>query len=262
MVRRLILILMIALLLVIPALAQEDEPLQLGVQGVLASGSPVSGEFEEKEGMSVYAFEGVTGDVVSLAMNATDDELDPYLLLIAADGTLLGANDDASGLNAALSAELPADGLYFVLASTYRALYLGDEDTTGSYDLVMQGATASGTPVDDLLLNVDLPALTWDSSTSASLTEENPVYLATLEVQDSITMNISAVSADGLDTLLYVFDSEGQRIGIDDDSAGNLGAALNGLSLDEPGKYLVVVTHRDYLESTATGSFDLSVSRG
>ena len=79
---------------------------------------------------NAYTFEGRAGQQVEVEMSSSD--LDPYLILLAPDGQNIAQDDDsAGGSNARLSATLPSNGIYTVLANTYNA------GETGRYSIRM-----------------------------------------------------------------------------------------------------------------------------
>ena len=84
-------------------------------------------------------FEGSSGDELSIGMTS---EGDTYLLLVAPNGTIIADDDDGgSNLNAHIeSVELPADGQYTIVATSY-----APSETLG-YQLTVEaeGAAASG----------------------------------------------------------------------------------------------------------------------
>jgi len=247
-------------------LAQDEAPLTLGVVGILTDDTTTEQGLNAEAGMHLYAFNG-QGDV-RLAMDATRGKIDPILVVFAKDGSLLAVDDDGGDdLNAAVDLALPRQDTYFVLAGTPKTLYLPGkrEELDGSYRLGSSGAT---TPTDDAGLDaaeLGIQQITLDGSLAGALSDERPLFLAWLAVQDSIVVDLSADSTE-TDTLLYVFDAEGQRLALDDDSGSDgISAAISGLVLEEPGQYLVVVTtfgyHAAPERGITEGRFTLSATR-
>ncbi len=100
------------------AVAPGGTPMVLGspVAGRLQAGDATlpSGEFVDR-----YTFTGQRGSVVSVEMQST--ALDPYVMIRAPDGTQQENDDAAAGdRNARLIWSLPMDGVYSVLATSYR----------------------------------------------------------------------------------------------------------------------------------------------
>lgn len=85
---------------------------------------------------NAYTFEGRAGQQVQVEMSSS--EVDPYLILLAPDGQNLAQDDDsAGGSNARLSATLPTNGIYTVLANTYTP------GETGSYSIRLGTGSAT-----------------------------------------------------------------------------------------------------------------------
>ncbi|MFB6074009.1 MAG: PPC domain-containing protein [Haloarculaceae archaeon] len=77
-------------------------------------------------------FEGSAGDRVTVDMTSDGD---PYLLLLAPNGTVLAENDDARGLDSRITATLPTDGEYTIVATSY------DPRATFAYELSLVRAS-------------------------------------------------------------------------------------------------------------------------
>lgn len=260
--KRSIIILMVIFLALNIVSAQERAA--LGVYGTLVNDNPLGGTIEAGNDMHLFEFDGAAGDVVTIQMIALSGDIDPALVLLGLDGSIVGWNDDSNNeLNSMIQAELPYTGTYFVLATTFRSLYEWGE-AEGDYQIVLSGLSSidsqGSVSVDDLqVLEPDnvYEAITLDASI--------PVFLSTLTVQDTLAVDLFAES-DTLDTVLYVFNTDGERIALDDDSAGyNYSAALQGVPLDEPGQYLIMVVTRGYErkeeQQGLSGSMNLWVNR-
>jgi hypothetical protein len=251
-----------------PALAQDEPPSLLGVRGVLSDGSALTADLDSEVGMHLYAFEGESGTTITINMTLTDGDIDPFLILLRDDGRVEAWNDDSGGsLNAQIQWTLPESGIYFALATTPRTLYQSSEydEIEGSYRIEISGAS---TPSGDLELDPQLLPIQkaeLDTSLQAQLSSEQPVFFAWLTVRDSIIVDLGAPSSQA-DTLMYVFDVEGQRIAVDDDGGPDgISAFVPGLPLIEPGQYLIMVTSYGFHEvnerGTQGGAFNLIVSR-
>lgn len=104
------------------------------ILGTIRANTYVEGRFIAG-GFSGFTFAGTAGQVVSLALDATDGTSDPVLMLYGprrSTGTWptrIGLNDDAVGLDSRLwDVSLPGDGTYLAVAAEY---YRG----AGTYDL-------------------------------------------------------------------------------------------------------------------------------
>lgn len=99
-------------------------------QGVLGENSQVL----EQDGSlyDQYQFQGRQGQRVTVTMESS--EFDTYLLLIDPDGQLVDQNDDGSesSTNSQITATLPADGTYTVVANAY------DSSGRGRYTITVR----------------------------------------------------------------------------------------------------------------------------
>src|SRR5258708_878571 len=99
-------------------------------------GQSVTGRISNDAFRVVYSFQGRKGDIIDATLKATDDGLDPVLLLTDDKNTLLAVSDDSQGsFNASIvSQQLPQDGAYFLIVTRF-----GQERglTTGAYSLML-----------------------------------------------------------------------------------------------------------------------------
>lgn len=104
-------------------------------------GGSVSGSITSRQRFELYSFEGETGDIVTISMNATAGTLDPALYLISPEGIQVDFNDDvASGENpnsVIQDAALASTGTYYIIASHY-ALNVGGTEGTYTLSLVQE----------------------------------------------------------------------------------------------------------------------------
>ena len=102
----------------------------------IAPGQTMTGSITPDNKFDLFSFEGTAGDVINIAMNATQGSLDPGLYVIGPDGALVAQNDDAvAGENTnslIANLTLPADGTYIIIATHFGGPYGG---TTGAYSL-------------------------------------------------------------------------------------------------------------------------------
>ncbi len=82
-------------------------------------GEEMSGEISDTHPQDVYSFEGHAGDTVTIQTTSYGD-LDTYLVLMTPDGERLAENDDdGRGTNSHIEADLPADGMYWVVVTRF-----------------------------------------------------------------------------------------------------------------------------------------------
>jgi len=86
--------------------------------------------------LDFFRFAGKTGELVTLTVNATGGNLNPFLILMDSDLNELTSNDDTgASRNARITQfRLPKDGEYLILASRSG---LSAGQTIGSYDLII-----------------------------------------------------------------------------------------------------------------------------
>lgn len=107
----------------------------------IAYGDVVDGVITEDAYQQVYQFEAQAGDVIAVQMDVDDSDLlpgdavlEPYLVVLALDGSVVGTSETVAYNPQAVfkSAPLSADGVYTIVAARYMgALGL----TTGAYRL-------------------------------------------------------------------------------------------------------------------------------
>lgn len=219
---------------------------------ILKKGDIITNEFSADVNAHVYAFNGRANDSVSVWMIQPENSaLDPYLVLLGADGSVVASDDDGGPrLFSAFiqNATLPADGTYFILATTktgerfdFEGIYTNTRDIPSElgYELRLEGAS-----VDSDEIELDATELSIGSAVDVEVSKETPVVYATFSARrgDTVTITTASNSQD-MDTILYLFDAEGNRLAVNDDG-DNMGyfSQINRFSLPEDGVYLIVAT--------------------
>lgn len=219
---------------------------------LLVRGEIVKNSFTQDVNAHLYAFNGRANDVVTISMiQAENSTLDPYVVLLGGDGAVIASDDDSGPrLFSALiqNAQLPTDGTYFVLATTktgerfnFEGIYgdLRSIPTDLSYEI-----TLSGTWVADEELNYVSSPLANNRPIIATISQQTPVVYAyfTGRAGDVVTITTTRQNSD-MDTILYLFDANGNRIAVNDDGE-NMGyfSQINRFQLPENGFYLVIAT--------------------
>lgn len=228
----------------------------IGVKDVLESGDVIEGVFEGGSNAHLYAFNGSAGDLVTISMTQPEGaELDPYIVLMGPNGEMI-ASDDDSGEDISLSslidsAELPVDGTYFVLATSYVYIdnilvEVGDEaddqEAGETYILTIDGATTASVTDPEAFAVSTVPVAVGDSITAES-TAEQPLTYYVLEGEEGDRLTLTAES-DEFDSILHVFAPSGDRIAVnnDDPESATLDAAIYDLVLPQDGTYLILAT--------------------
>jgi len=113
-------------------------------------GSSVEGNISDSSPAVRYSIDARAGDVLTLRMDATSGNLDPFLTLFGPDEELIDQDDDSGdGRNAAITTTLPRPGRYVIEASRYGQ---GSAATsTGTFRLTVEIAGLGQTdPADPL----------------------------------------------------------------------------------------------------------------
>ncbi len=231
MLRKFTLVLALGLLFLVPlGAAAQTAP---NAPQPIAYGDVIMGEIEPSESLAngqivgdVYTFMGSAGDMVSIRMNATDDDLDTRVLIYTeADwvnntGNALAQNDDMRDAATAnerrldsliASIALPADGTYIIVATSFSF------NEPGTYRLALSnGAVAPPPGADDAAPmpgNAE-PIVQFASGATATSQFGDDNWSAqqatgepnTFECGDIVTAWASA-SSTGVDTLEVTFDT-------------------------------------------------------
>lgn len=241
----------------------------IGVKSILLDGDVVDGVFEGGGTAHLYRFNASAGDVVSIGMvQSPDGALDPFLVLLGPNGELI-ASDDDSGTEPFLSSlisdvELPADGSYFIMATSY--IYIDnflveigeesdDQEAGETYTLSVNGITPPEQIEGFDPETISFTPLAVGDTVSGESTAEFPVGYYVLDGTQGQTVTITAES-DEFDTILHVFGPSGDRIAVndDDDQGGTLNSAVRDLELPEDGLYLIFATNTFFYNAVETDS--------
>jgi S1-C subfamily serine protease len=246
--------------------ARQSPQGNLVAQDLSLNGTPVQGQLDRNSSIleddnsyyTRYSFEGRAGQRVVLEMSS--NELDSYLILISPSGEDLGQDDNgAGGKNARITATLPEDGTYMVLANTRSAR------ETGRYSL---RASASGAGSGSQGNNNNRPQTSGQpgilpfqvegtlGANSRVLQSDRSLYEEhTFQGTEGQRVSISMESQD-FDSYLIVLDPEGRKIGENDDaSRSTMNSALT-VTLPSTGVYRVIANTYD---STGRGQYTLSI---
>lgn len=286
--RKLSLVMLLVLLVSLTAFAvhAQDEPeddLDKLNLPLLADGEAVETAFEGTVTAHLYLFSGTQGDVVTITMvQAETAILDPFIILFGGRGEVLAYNDDSESpddeplSSAIVDFELPADGSYLVYATS-----LGEARSSSvtedapleeplEYELLMTGATPIEVPEgeDPFLLAGALYEV--GDTNVLSVTVEEPVYYVFFSAEEGQTISITTEPAGSdnelTDTLLYLFDRDGNRLAAVDDTEDGLYAAVEFVA-PYTGRYFAFATSAFYPfvvddpeNFTYIGDFTLTIS--
>ncbi|MFW5692198.1 MAG: PPC domain-containing protein [Chloroflexota bacterium] len=225
------------------------EPIEPGIQ--------IEGMLDAEAPRATYAFEGSSGDMVTITL--TSSEFDAYLALLASDGTVVAQNDDGAGrLNALITFTLPTDDTYTIIATSLRAYRSDNRFTaTGSYMLtfeLMDGDAAQNETVED-------PDTTDEAAIEPEeiplQTEPEPMPIAygvaaegSIDAGETAPFNFEAEEGDQVtitlessdfDAYLFLRNAEGEILARDDDGGTDSNARINGFVIPATGVYTIIV---------------------
>ncbi|HEU4452774.1 MAG TPA: pre-peptidase C-terminal domain-containing protein, partial [Longimicrobium sp.] len=198
-----------------------------------------SGEYRDS-----YTIRGRRGERLVADLRSTD--MDPYLIVIGPDGKQ-EENDDHEGdqHRSMVSMELPADGEYRVLATTYAPR------TTGSYELrIRRGGSESAAAAS----RRESGALRAGDRT---LKSGEYVDYYTVQAIPGQRLRVD-MSSSAFDTYLIVKDPSDQQTE-NDDAEGQQGHSIVDMTTTEAGTYTILATS---YKKEETGAYQLTIDLG
>lgn len=174
---------------------------------------------------SVYAIQANEGDLLHITLEATDNELDPILILRDEDWNSIANNDDSNGtLNSELNEIVRQDGgVIYIQALSYG-------ESGGRYKLMVEQLTPT----------------TLEFDVGINSNTENVFWVIEAEVGSLLTISLDATD-EYLDPVLELFDSFGNSLIVDDDGGGFPNALIRSFLIRQTGRY--------YIKATGIGGF-------
>lgn len=245
---RYMIVLVLVAVFIAPILAQDDTSYELPAFG---DELLVEAVFDDTLTAQLYGFYASEGDVVTITMTATDNDLDPYLLIFdATTGALIAQNDDiqAGNLAASLELDVEADGAYLVVATSL--IYLdgtsSEADSKQDYTIAIVGATVPDTVEDDEIVAIAAQPITIGEQLASDSNVDNPANAFSFEAQVDDTI-VLMIDSNEFFTVLHLFAPDGSRI------AGDA-SAINTV-LDTDGVYLVLAGDLFFYEALSEDGF-------
>lgn len=247
--------------------AQDTTPINPGdtVNGTIEAGS---------DGQLRYVFTGTARTEVVISMISND--FDAYLVLLDVDGNSLQEDDDSGGrLNARISATLPADGQYTIVATSLRAYRSqGQFIATGTFTLSLTVGGGSNQPQPTPIIIAPTPTMIVPTPTLAFNTPvPTPIQVTSTPLAPTTTDVVGRISygqsigstipsdytqqryafsatagdvveimlvSDDFDSYLFLYDANGVILSQDDDGAGNRNARIV-YTIPATGEYIIGV---------------------
>ncbi len=213
----------------------------------IVRGQAVRGALTRESSFVLYWFEGRSGQSLTITPDA-GTALQPLLVLY--DASFSEIFRSASGNT--LSANLPADGVYFLAVALPDATSLG-----GNYALTMTGVGTASQPRD---VQPGQNAITYGENVQGAINTSAPSYSFQFQGRagDEVIIRMSRAGGD-LDSYLYLLDTAGITLAEDDNSGGINGDAQISLTLPADGTYNLLATRRGQDTGTTSGTFLLSI---
>ena len=211
---------------------------------VLLPGRPVTGELTDAQPAVRYRIDGAEGQGLVVSMTG-DDDLDPFLRLLSAEGGELASDDDGGdGLDAHLEATLPRAGSYFVEAGSFQSL------GRGSFTLTLDPAAVG-------VRGEQEPPLQPGETREGSIEQGGQRLRYPIQLTGGTTVVIDVrASGDGsLDPQVSLLGPDGGEVASDDDGGEGLNSRLE-TAVPADGVYTVTVNGF----TSSTGSFSVTVS--
>ncbi len=221
------------------------------VMGSLADGDPLTmGKYYD-----AYVFTGRVGDRITISN--VGDSLDTYLYVTQAgnlDAPLISDDDSAGDLDALIQYTLPADGDYWIIATS------AYENAFGAYTLRLEKMAAS-VPV-----NAAPGTIAFGQSVEGSLTDTDPVsasgarydaYTFTAATGEGFHILMRAAAMDSYLELYRAEDVNGVPIASNDDGGGESDALLS-FTPKVAGTYII---HASGYAADTRGDYTLALNR-
>jgi hypothetical protein len=229
---------------------------QATVSGATGGGSisydqTVSGSITNTDYEDRWTFSGTTGDVITIAMNASNTTLDTFLRLLNPSGNPATSDDDTGeGNNSLISAySLPANGTYTIVAMRYNG---SSGSGYGDYRLVLSrnGTTNIG---------AGSSTLSYGQTISGSITNTDSEDRWTFSgaAGDLVTINMTSGTVD---SFLKLLGPAGAQLDDDDDGGGGQNSMIGLYLLPANGTYTIVATRYQGSSGSSTGDYQLSLA--
>jgi hypothetical protein len=222
----------------------------------------IEGNINDTFFTTFYSFDVVTDDVVTITMETTSGDLDPFLNLYSLDGDILQFNDDANDgetRNAQLMFTADAEETLMIEATRFDR-ELGKSSGTYRLTLDIEGASQVQEVADSLLLvppfAVDFTIVEYESLDIIGILDEVDMpeqYFAFIGQQGDFVRVITTVIDGDLEPSVTVRNAESTVISTSQTTANETATFA---TIPEAGWYLIEVKRQ-----TGTGQFRLFPER-
>lgn len=229
-------------------------------------GQPVSGTVTDEDFQHAYRYEGHAGEEIAVNLVASaGSELDPYVVLMKADGTRIAENDDISpGViqDSALAVALPEDGTYIVVATRFLE---AEGFTAGDYELTVGPSAALEAAPPEQTAQQPGVTLAYGETVSGRLDDTHYEDRWTFEGQHGdlirLVMNRTVDELGGLDGYMILQGPDGSTLVEVDDFNNSVMPELDQFELPADGVYTVVATRFGFANGFSTGDYTLTLEK-
>lgn len=226
----------------------SDGPPMIG----LDYGLTVTGALGNAAPQTVYAFDGLRGEVVRIALNVTAGDLDPMLAVLDSAGRPLALVDDNGNRRELLldSLRLPRSDRYAIIVARF-GYSLGV--TSGGYTLSLNRvgvSSASGS------------ALRYGDTVINEIDDQTPQLYYSFRARrgDIISVRMQRISGT-LDAYLQVVNRNALVVADNDEvpGSGSLDAQISNLVIEQDGTYVIIATRFGQAAGSSRGAFFLTL---
>jgi thiol-disulfide isomerase/thioredoxin len=255
-----------------------NDPLEAVLQPVdvesatpITPGKLMSGTITGQDTQRAYRYEGHAGEEITVNLVASaGSTLDPYVVLLNADGTHLAENDDidpGENQNSALTATLPEDGPYIIVATRFLE---AEGFTAGGYRLlVMSANVASAEPSEPQQQPPPPPqpgvTLSYGETVSGTLDDTHYEDRWTFAGQHGdlirLVMNRTVDELGGLDGYMILEGPDGATLIEVDDYGNSVMPTLDQFELPADGVFTVVATRFGFANGFSAGEYTLTLEK-
>ncbi len=260
-----------------PVSVEDTEP--------LIPGDTVQSTLDDTQFQHAYRITANAGDQLSATMTAGAGDLDPYLVLLTADGERLAENDDIDrgvNIDARIDATLPATGTYLIVATRFLE---AEGFSSGMYELTVRLTPASGQPPtgfqaqagDATPAGVSTPhpdrpgeagtgggTIRYGQTVRGAISDRQHAQHWTFEGQAGDTIDIvmqrTVNENGGLDGYLILEGPGGDPLLEVDDTADSVMPAIHDYELPANGTYTIVATRFSFDSGFSTGDYTLTLN--
>ncbi len=196
--------------------------------------TPLTEQISAQNYEKFYRFYAEQDDIIEVRMERLDGTLDPYLELLNAGLQTIAVDDDGgAGKNAQLTDfRVLASGLYYLRATRFEQ---SQGSGTGQFRLTLQKKRSAFEGVPE-----DAQRLLYGTTITGTINDDTPDALYAFWGEQGDTITVSMTRGDGnLDPLLGLYNSDLERLLLDDDSGGGQNARLERFTLPATGIYYI-----------------------